>query len=195
MSTRANRTGKIMADALKEMIENEPNKQAFTLTEIAQHISGRRKPNAQALQWVLEELPKARRRLEDLEGMAFIPVTTFYFEHYYGRRPPRSDNGAIKCVAGIGFGGSRKTVGIRKLWIGYQNDGMAFLWLRQGHKSGGGRWKHTTDRVLDGFAKKQLTKKFAKEMLEDGFVVTLPDDRKTFSQLLPQAMQQKLITS
>lgn len=191
MITKVNLSGSVMADALKEMFEKDPKETAFRIDEIARYLLGGRKPDAAAMQWVFDELPKARRRLEAVGGMAFIPVTDFYFAEYYGKRPPRTDNGAVRCVAGLGK--AQKTAGIRKLWIGYKNDGMAFVWLTQGQRSGGGKLKKTTNRVLDGYAKGHLTKEFAQRMIEVGFAGILPDDRKTFAALLPQATQQNLI--
>jgi hypothetical protein len=191
MTTKVNRSGYVMAETIKSMLASKPRTTAFTIDEIARHAVGGRKPKAETLQWTRRELLKARRRLEEADGIVLIPVTDFYFDHYYGKRPPRSDNGAKKCVAGLGIG--RKTAGIRKLWIGFKNDGMAFLWLRQGYKSGGSKWKKTTDRVLAGFSKGQLTKAFAASMVKDGFVWTLPTDRKTFNALLPEAARHKLI--
>jgi hypothetical protein len=194
MTTKDNRpTIGVMAQAIIEMFADKPKETAFTIDQMARYAAGGRKPTAATIEWARGQLARARKQLEDVEGMVFIPVTDFYFEHYYGQRPPRSNNGAVKCVAGIGYGGSRKTAGIRKLWIGFKNDGMAELWLKQGYKSGSSKWKKTTDRVLIGFKKGRLTKSFAAAMVKDGFIGTLPNDRKTFNALLPEAARHKLI--
>jgi hypothetical protein len=180
----------LLADIIKQMFENEPDETAYTIEQIAQFAIGDHKLTAIARDWVSATLSRARQRMEKYDGITFIPVTRHYFDAYYGKRPPRSKTEAKKCIAGVGKNG--KTIGIRKIWVGYGNDAMAFVWLWQGFKSGGNKWRMVVDRLLAGYDKGEVTQAMAKRALEQGYTKLLPSNRASFSRLLPVAVQQSL---
>src|SRR5215472_1873365 len=180
----------LLAEFIKEMFQQEPNQTAFTIEQIAQFAIGDHKLTAIARDWVFESLPRARQRMEKYDGITFIPVTRYYFEEYYGKRPPRSKLEAKKCIAGVGKNG--KTVGIRKIWVGYGNDAMSFAWLWQGFRSGGNKWRLVLERLLAGYNSGAVTEAMAKNTLEKNYERLLPRDRSLFVRLLPFTVQQSL---
>jgi hypothetical protein len=180
----------LLADIIKEMFANNPEEAAYTIEQIAEFAIGDHKLTAVARKWVFDTLPRARQHMEKFDGMTFIPVTRYYFETYYGKRPPRNKYGAKKCIAGVGRNG--RTMGIRKIWTGHTNDAMAFVWLWQGFKSGANKWRMVVDRLLSGYDKGAVTEAMAKGALEKGYAKLLPVNRTSFAALLPASVQQSL---
>lgn len=181
----------VLSDVILELMDRKPDDIAFSIPEIAQFAVGPRSGmGALAEKWVSDGLARARQRIERTKGMTFIPVTEYYFEHWYGSPPPDTFPEAIKCVAGVkcivgeGFG---VTAGIRRLWSGHKNDLLAYVWINQGYKSGGNKLRKTTDRLLQGFNNGEVSKKEAQATLVAGYSRVMPTDRATLLKLLPQA--------
>jgi hypothetical protein len=183
--------GKILGDIVKDMFDSDRDGTTLTIEQIAKHSIGNGKVTIVALEWVHGMLRAAREYLESEHGETFIPVTQYFLDNYYGERPPRSEDEARKCVAGNG-GKTRKTVGIRKIWIGYKNDAMAFIWLNHGFKSGGNKWRKVVNRLLAGYSAGAVTDAKAQQALELNYHRLMPNDRKTFIALLPFTTMQKL---
>lgn len=173
----------ILGDLIKELIERNADETAFTITEIAQLVVGGNRMSKLAERWVFDILPRVRQRLERVYGMTFIPVTEYYFEHWYGDAPPSTMDEARRCVAGVN--GEGRTFGIRKIWIGHKDDAMAFVWLEQGFKSGANKWRKVADRLLAGHEYGEVSSKAASKMLAS-YDKLLPQNVTLFRKLLPK---------
>jgi hypothetical protein len=85
---------------------------------------------------------------------------------------------------GDGFG---QTAGIRRLWSGFKNDLIAYVWINQGYRSAGSKLSKTTDRLLQGFNNGSVSKKEAQATLAAGYSRVMPKDHATLVKLLPEA--------